>query len=86
LDTLSILREEWGSRTGFIDIWDITNGRRTGRLNTADMPLRLGVSSDGSTLLANGRDGLRYWHAPSFAEIEAAERERASLQPTTTAE
>jgi WD40 repeat protein len=67
-----------GDRAGFIDIWDITTRRRMGRFHTTDVPSRLGISSGGCMLLADGRDGLHVWHAPSFEEIAAAERKQAA--------
>jgi hypothetical protein len=44
-------------------------------------------SPNGNLLGARDQQlNLHIWRAPSLAEIEAAERERASLQVTTAAE
>jgi WD40 repeat protein len=61
-----------------VTLWDVETGRDVA---TLPGPPRwyphVGFSSDGSTLFAASLEGVvLFWHAPSFAEIEAKEKEK----------
>jgi WD40 repeat protein len=58
-------------------IWDVASGRCLATLpgETDRFYIRLGFSPDGNTLFAVSIEGkVLFWHAPSWEEIQAAER------------
>ncbi len=62
-----------GDGTGTIRIWDFTTmpPQQLATLPVNDGLLnRVGFSSDGNTLVSKSDQGIRFWHAPSLAEIE----------------
>jgi WD40 repeat protein len=64
-----------------IVLWDVITQRSVATLpQQGPDRLFVGFSPDGNTLVAVNREGLaHFWHAPTLAEIEAAEKEKASL-------
>jgi WD40 repeat protein len=68
------------SPNGLVKIWDVQTGR-----DVATLPgepgwfCRIGFSPDGNTLFAASLEGIALlWRAPSWAEIEAKEKEKSA--------
>jgi WD40 repeat protein len=68
---------------GVVKLWDLATGRTLISLKGEGRDLRLGFSPDGNTLVGLERESetVHLWHAPSFAELEAAERSHAPPGP-----
>jgi WD40 repeat protein len=68
---------------GVAKLWDLATGRTLISLKGEGRDLRLGFSPDGNTLVGLERESeiVHLWHAPSFAELEAAERSHAPPGP-----
>jgi eukaryotic-like serine/threonine-protein kinase len=67
---------------GGVSVWllDVVTRREVGILGTdSDVIMFLAFSPDGNILVAISDTGTaHFWHAPTFAEIEAAEKENAN--------
>ena len=67
-----------GMGDGGINIWDVKTGREVlvlkGRQNTVDLVNALRFYPSGDSLLSVAENTLHLWGAPSWAEIEAAEK------------
>ena len=64
-----------------ITIWDIASGQEVATLQRHEnYVVDVSFLSDGNTLVSVGVDQLRVWRAPSFAEIELAEKARPGRQ------
>lgn len=68
---------------GMIKIWDIRTGRIVATLpGKAGWFCRIGFSPDGNTIFAASKEGTTLlWHAPTCAEIEAAESADSRVRP-----
>jgi WD40 repeat protein len=66
-----------------IKLWDLKSGEQLVTLEwRGSMPEGLGFSPDGNVLVANNaRNVLTLWQAPSWAEIEAAEKAQIAAGP-----
>lgn len=66
-----------------IKLWDLKSGEQLVTLEwRGSMPEGLGFSPDGNVLVAhNARNVLTLWQAPSWAEIEAAEKAQIAAGP-----
>jgi WD40 repeat protein/serine/threonine protein kinase len=61
---------------GSISIWDITSHEEVATLQGhQESVMQLAFTPDGGQLVSASKDQLRVWSAPSWAEIEAAEKE-----------
>lgn len=61
---------------GSISIWDVTSHEEVMTLDGHEEAVtQLAFTPDGSHLVSVSKDQLRFWRAPSWAEIEAAEKE-----------
>ncbi len=71
------------SARGLVKVWDVATGRDMATLpGEAGFFARLGFSPDGNTLFAIGIGGRTlFWRAPSWEEIEAAEKAQGSGFP-----
>jgi WD40 repeat protein len=67
---------------GVVKVWDVETGRDVATLpGEPGWYSRIGFSPDGNTLFAASQEGTAlFWHAPSFAEIERLEKERAGAK------
>ena len=64
---------------GSISIWDVTSHEEVATLEGHnEAVMQLAFTPDGDCLVSVSKDQLRVWHAPSRAEIHAAEK---SSQP-----
>jgi WD40 repeat protein len=69
------LRLATGANTDYISLWDPSTGLEIARLRGHHKPVvALLFLPDGNTLVSAAGDGLRLWRAPSWLEIEAAEK------------
>ena len=69
------LRLATGAYTDYISLWDPATGLEILRLRGHHKPVvALRFLPDGNTLVSGADDGLRIWRAPSWLEIEAAEK------------
>jgi WD40 repeat protein len=66
-----------GDLWGDIGVWDVGTGRELMRLEGPGNPFVLRFLGDRNTVFAAGFSGMHVWRAPTFAEIETAERERS---------
>jgi len=69
-------RRVFASSIDEITVWDVRTGSKICNLRRDSQPGGLLVFQDPDTLIAGFRPGTRRLHAPSFAEIEAAEAKR----------
>jgi len=71
-----------GSPDQAVGMWDVATSRLVAILPGEGLVFtELTLSPDGNTLVVVNRESqAHFWHAPSFAEIEAAEKGKASLQ------
>jgi WD40 repeat protein len=65
-----------GTSDGRIAIWDVASHQEVVTLEGHDESVRhLAFTPDGDHLVSVSKDQLRFWRAPSWAEIDAAENE-----------
>ena len=65
-----------GAGDGRITIWDVASHQEVATLEGHQESVRqLAFTPDGDHLVSVSKDQLRVWRAPSWAEIEAAEKE-----------
>lgn len=67
------LRLAVGTGEGSIKIIDRATWQEVMTLKGHSYAIRLAFVPDGKTLVSASFDGIRYWHAPSFQEIETVE-------------
>ena len=66
-----------GTGDGRITIRDVASRHEVAKLDGhKEWVTQLAFTPDGNNLVSVSRDQLRVWRAPSWAEIEAAEKER----------
>jgi len=60
---------------GSISIWDVTSDEEVATLEGhKEEVMQLAFTPDGNCLVSVSKDQLRFWRAPSWAEIDAAEK------------
>jgi WD40 repeat protein len=65
-----------GASDGRITIWDVASHQEVATLEGhQESVMQLAFTPDGDHLISVSKDQLRVWRAPSWAEIEAAEKE-----------
>ena len=65
-----------GAGDGRITIWDVASHQEVATLEGHNEAVKqLAFTPDGDYLVSVSKDQLRVWRAPSWAEIEAAEKE-----------
>jgi WD40 repeat protein/serine/threonine protein kinase len=65
-----------GTSDGPITIWDVASHQEVATLEGHEESVRqLAFTPEGDHLVSVSKDQLRVWHAPSWAEIEAAQKE-----------
>ncbi len=65
-----------GASDGRITIWDVASHQEVATLEGhREEVMQLAFTPDGDHLVSASKDQLRVWRAPSWAEIEAAEKE-----------
>jgi WD40 repeat protein len=76
-----------GTGEGLIKLWDIPSRQEVLTIKGHDHFIGdVAFLPDGDSLMSRSYEEIALWRAPSFGEIEAAEHERASLEPQTSAE
>ena len=71
-----------GGSEGTLRLWDVATSQLVAavKVSPKEWILSLAFSPDGNTLVAITTGTLRVWRAPSWAEIEAAEKASAKSQ------
>ena len=65
-----------GASDGSISIWDVASHEEVATLEGhKETVMQLAFTPDGDYLVSVSKDQLRVWHAPSWTEIEAVEKE-----------
>jgi WD40 repeat protein len=72
----TVRRFATGAGDGLLTIWDVASREELATLEGhKEAVLQLAFTPDGDYLVSVSKDQLRVWRAPSWAEIEAAEKE-----------